>query len=202
MILAAGLAALAMAGAPAQAPPTARRSAAAGLRATWQPPRRCRGRRSARARPARRCRRRPLVRRAALSLSSPGAVRTPGLPAPSAPRAQPPPAAPPPPSTPGGEEPPAAAAALLVTARDTPSFSLSLSRRSVEAGPIVVDLYNLGEDPHDLRLERGSTRWQVPLTESMEVGTGSFSLQDGSWRLYCSLPGHAASGMEASLNAS
>jgi len=30
----------------------------------------------------------------------------------------------------------------------------SLSRRSVLAGPAIVELVNFGEEPHDLRLQR------------------------------------------------
>ena len=88
---------------------------------------------------------------------------------------------------------------LLVTARE---FSLTLSRQKVEPGPAIVQLYDFGEDPHDLNLQRegGLRVFQIPEILSGETGTLSLRLRKSSrYQLWCSLPGHAAKGMTASL---
>ncbi len=51
-------------------------------------------------------------------------------------------------AAPAAEPPPSR---LLVTARE---YSLTLSRAKLRAGPAIVQLYNFGEDPHDLNLRR------------------------------------------------
>ena len=88
---------------------------------------------------------------------------------------------------------------LLVTARE---FSLTLSRQKVEPGPAIVQLYDFGEDPHDLALQRvgGPTVFTIPETLPGETGSLSLRLRKASrYRLWCSLPGHAEQGMTASL---
>ena len=88
---------------------------------------------------------------------------------------------------------------LLVTARE---FSLTLSRPKVEAGDAIVQLYDFGEDPHDLALQRvgGPTIFTIPEIGPGETGSLSLRLRKASrYRLWCSLPGHAEKGMFASL---
>ncbi len=88
---------------------------------------------------------------------------------------------------------------LLVTARE---FRLTLSRPKVVAGEAIVQLYNFGEDPHDLRLQRrGSARIQA-VEEVGPGGTGELvtKLRRASrYRLWCSLSGHAELGMRATF---
>ena len=81
----------------------------------------------------------------------------------------------------------------MVTARE---FSLTLSRPSVPAGPALVELVNRGEDPHDLRVGAAGA---IPETLSGERGTVRATLAAGTYELFCSLPGHAALGMKATL---
>lgn len=91
---------------------------------------------------------------------------------------------------------------LLVTARE---FSFSLSRPKVDAGPAIVELYNYGEDPHDLRLQRvgGNRVYALGETAPGERGRLEPTLRRASrYRLWCSLPGHAALGMRATLRTS
>jgi hypothetical protein len=90
-------------------------------------------------------------------------------------------------------------ARLGVTARE---WSLVLSRAALPAGPARVQLQNLGEDAHNLRLERvdgTSSPLNVPLAEAGEVQDGSGALTVGSYKVYCALPGHDAAGMHARL---
>ena len=94
---------------------------------------------------------------------------------------------------------PRALARMQVVARE---FSLTLSRQSVAGGTVSVELDNHGEDPHDLRVERAddpATGFDFALTRPGGVATEKLDLAPGTWKLYCTLPGHAALGMSATV---
>lgn len=93
---------------------------------------------------------------------------------------------------------PPAPARLFVNARE---FSLVLSRQALEPGAARIQLYNDGEDGHDLRLKRvGGTRTlSIRETAPGTVKELDTILRAGKWRLWCSLPGHAKAGMRATL---
>ena len=81
-------------------------------------------------------------------------------------------------------------------------FSFTLSRPSVAAGDVIIELDNRGEDPHNLNLAKTGTV-DLPLTIE-EIGpltqaTGRFTLTPGTYRLWCSLPLHEEWGMTANL---
>jgi hypothetical protein len=108
-----------------------------------------------------------------------------------------PPAATTPPSAPAA---PSLGRFLSVSARE---FSLTLSRPAVAPGSVSVELRNVGEDPHDLVLspDDGS---HTPLASFAETPSGgvqrhSVALSAGRYLLWCSLPGHEAAGMSATL---
>jgi plastocyanin len=91
---------------------------------------------------------------------------------------------------------------LLVTANDNP-FRFNLSRTNVSAGVVTVQVYNGGEDEHDLHM--------VPEGEtSPEYSSGlvapegglaevDFDLTAGDWYLWCDVTDHEALGMNATL---
>jgi hypothetical protein len=90
-------------------------------------------------------------------------------------------------------------ARLGVTARE---WSLTLSRAALPAGRAIVQLQNLGEDAHNLRIERvdgTGSPLNVPLAEAGEVKEGDATLAPGDYKVYCALPGHDAAGMHARL---
>ncbi len=96
-----------------------------------------------------------------------------------------------------------APARMLVTARE---WSLTLSRGSVPAGAVTVQLYDEGQDAHNLnirRLGRGrrmvGRAQRVSLTQSGGLTQANWRLGPGRYELYCSLPGHAKLGMRAYL---
>jgi hypothetical protein len=98
---------------------------------------------------------------------------------------------------------PAVPARLLVQGSE---FRLALSRASLVPGRAVVQLANVGEDAHDLRLVRLDRRGhatgpvrRVPETQPGATAQWRGRLARGRWRLYCSLPGHARLGMRATL---
>jgi hypothetical protein len=83
-------------------------------------------------------------------------------------------------------------------------WSLVLSRSRLRAGPALVELVNMGEDDHDLRLRRLASRarartTRIATTLPGERGEAETRLAPGTYRLWCSLPGHAARGMRARL---
>jgi hypothetical protein len=91
---------------------------------------------------------------------------------------------------------PAPAARLGVTARE---WSLVLSRSTLPAGRVIVQLQNIGEDAHNLRIESAAAALDVPLAEAGELQQGDGALPAGDYKVYCALPGHEAQGMRARL---
>lgn len=105
-------------------------------------------------------------------------------------------------------------AALLIATPATPAvnparvqvsakeFFFALSRHSVVAGPAIVELYNLGEDPHDLRLQRlgGGRLWKTPVVFPGNYKDLDVTLVPGKYRLWCSIGNHRQLGMVATLS--
>jgi uncharacterized cupredoxin-like copper-binding protein len=97
-----------------------------------------------------------------------------------------------------------APAHLLVYAQE---WSLWPSRTSVPAGKVIVQLWNRGQDAHDLRIRRLDARGQmvgpvldeVRITLSGRVSQATWHLTAGRYELYCSMPGHLKMGMHARL---
>ena len=89
-------------------------------------------------------------------------------------------------------------ARLLVEARE---FNLVLSRLSVKPGPAIVQLANRGEDGHDLRLRRIGRRGGGRIAEARPGAVAEWEgrLRRGRYRLWCTLEGHRALGMRATL---
>jgi hypothetical protein len=98
---------------------------------------------------------------------------------------------------------PPAPAHMLVISQE---WSLLLSRGSVPHGKVSVELYNRGQDAHNLNIRRlqnsqpvGAAK-HVKLTGSGNLSQASWKLPKGRYVLYCSLPGHEQRGMRAVLN--
>ena len=94
-------------------------------------------------------------------------------------------------------------ARMLVYAQE---WSLYASRASVPAGRVVVQLWNRGQDAHDLRIRRLSHTGRmvgpaqaIAKTVSGSLGQGHWRLKPGRFELYCSLPGHLRRGMRMRL---
>jgi hypothetical protein len=92
---------------------------------------------------------------------------------------------------------------LLVYAQE---WSLWPSRTSLPSGSVNVELWNRGEDAHDLRLRRlrgghmvGPIHGAVKVTQSGGLSNASWKLAPGRYMLYCSMPGHYMKGMHTVL---
>jgi plastocyanin len=71
------------------------------------------------------------------------------------------------------------------------------NRVAVAAGTVTVSLRNVGVVLHDLRIE-GAPQLMVSATPGA-TATSTWSLKKGSYRIYCSITGHRAAGMEGIL---
>ena len=91
-----------------------------------------------------------------------------------------------------------APARMQVSAKE---FSYALSRHTVVAGPAIVELYNFGQDPNDLRMQRigGGRLWKTPLVFPGAYYDLEATLVPGRYRLWCSIANHRQLGMQAVL---
>jgi plastocyanin len=88
---------------------------------------------------------------------------------------------------------------VQVTAKE---YSFTLSRSEVPAGKVIVEFVNGGEDPHNLHLleaAEGSEAGAFPTSSPGIHLDLELTLRPGSYTLFCSLPGHEAKGMKATL---
>jgi hypothetical protein len=89
-----------------------------------------------------------------------------------------------------------APARLGVSARE---FHLVLSRASVKAGVVVIQLQNDGEDVHDLRVRRIGGVHLFRLTSPGDRSELAIRIRPGRYTLWCSVADHAQLGMRAVL---
>jgi plastocyanin len=81
-------------------------------------------------------------------------------------------------------------------------FKFVLSRPALAAGEAIVELDNQGEDPHNLNLQLADgegPEFQVGEVGSQKRSAQRFTLTAGTYRLWCSIPGHEELGMKALL---
>jgi plastocyanin len=89
-----------------------------------------------------------------------------------------------------------------VTAEDSGAFHFVLSRPTVPAGKVIVEFVNHGQDEHNLNAvepTEGSLEGSIPNTAPNAHPSLTLNLRPGSYTLFCSLPGHEAKGMKATL---
>jgi plastocyanin len=81
-------------------------------------------------------------------------------------------------------------------------FKFVLSRPSIAAGEAIVELDNQGEDPHNLNLQLADgegPEFHVGEIGSQKRTQARFTLPAGTYKLWCSIPGHEELGMKATL---
>ncbi|WP_027007042.1 plastocyanin/azurin family copper-binding protein [Conexibacter woesei] len=131
--------------------------------------------------------------------TTPAAAATPAAPTPAVDPTTSPAVVAPPTTPPTSDPAPAPLTRLQTTARE---WSLTLSRPTIAAGALSLQLVNAGEDAHDLHVRPaagGADLLSATTTASGATTTISGSLLAGTYTLYCSLPGHEAAGMHATL---
>jgi plastocyanin len=113
-----------------------------------------------------------------------------------------------PPSGSGDTPQPPSSQAVGVTVDDRTGYTARLSRASVTAGSVVVQLHNQGEDDHNLRVvptDHAGATVEFPLTGSGQNTTKTLALTAGKYRLFCTLTtpvNHETAGMNATLTVS
>jgi len=80
---------------------------------------------------------------------------------------------------------------------DASEMRYAPSRIAVAAGPITVVLHNVGLVHHDLRVDKIPTLFAEALPG--KSSTTTWQLAKGRYRIYCSVAGHRAAGMEGVL---
>jgi plastocyanin len=95
--------------------------------------------------------------------------------------------------------PPPPPARVQVVAQE---FRYALSRTTIKAGWAIIELRNVGEDAHDLRMRRvGGTRIYLwPVAQPGDTVDRQFKLLPGTYRLTCAVANHAQLGMAATLH--
>ena len=80
-------------------------------------------------------------------------------------------------------------------------YGLTLSRSSVPAGKVVLELVNRGQDEHNLNAAplEGPLTASIANTASGAVVDETLEMRPGSYTLFCSLPDHEQKGMKATL---
>ena len=104
-----------------------------------------------------------------------------------------------PPSEAPGEVEPPSVPHVQVSAVE---YSFTLSRTSVPAGKVILQFVNDGQDEHNLQVtegEEGPLAASFADTPSKGVGQLQLEMRSGSYTLLCSLHGHEAKGMKATL---
>ena len=88
---------------------------------------------------------------------------------------------------------------MSVAARE---FSYTLSRPVVATGEVTFELRNAGEDPHNMVVSPEGSHdalTSFPDLDPAGVATQELTLPAGRYYLWCSLEGHEAAGMHATL---
>lgn len=80
-------------------------------------------------------------------------------------------------------------------------FAFDPDNVSAAAGTIEFELTNTGASEHDIVVEEADDT-EVVRAAAGETATGSIELEAGTYTIYCSVPGHRASGMEGTLEVS
>lgn len=84
---------------------------------------------------------------------------------------------------------------MLVYARE---YTLNPSRRVVPAGRVVIQVVNIGEDPHDVAVRTAAGRTIAATPEVKPRGGRAelkLTLARGRYTLWCRVPGHLEHGM-------
>jgi plastocyanin len=102
-----------------------------------------------------------------------------------------------------------APAALAATTRPparmqvtSSEFDFVLSRTSLRQGRAIIQLVNLGEDPHDLALRRnakGARTYRTKAVLPEKYASISLRLYPGRYTLWCTIGDHRSQGMVATL---
>jgi len=104
----------------------------------------------------------------------------------------------------GAEQPeasakaPAAAAGKPVAVTEN-EFHVILAQKSLKPGAYTFVVKNAGKIQHDLAVQGGSVNTKTPLINPGSTAKLMVTLPAGTYTLFCTVPGHRAAGMVATL---
>lgn len=128
-------------------------------------------------------------------------------PAPTTPATAPGETAPTQPTTPAGTPEPEANAVGITADDHTNPYTYQPSHSTVKAGELTVQLINKGEDEHNMDMEKvgPGNAPEGPIVVAVSAASKGAStpttvdVEPGTYRMWCTLPGHAAKGMETTI---
>ena len=110
------------------------------------------------------------------------------------------------PAAPVVEQPASEPNALGVAAEDQGGFRYTLSRQTVKAGELIVQLNNRGEDPHTMDMQKVDAEEEPegPIVAEFSTAPGkqeteTVTVEPGTYRLWCTIGKHAMEGMETTI---
>ena len=110
--------------------------------------------------------------------------------------------------TPPASTPEPEANAVSITANDhTNPYGYAPSRKTVKSGELTVQLINMGEDEHNMDMEKvgPGNAPEGPIVVAVSAASNGNSkpttvdVEPGTYRMWCTLPGHAEKGMETTI---
>jgi uncharacterized cupredoxin-like copper-binding protein len=80
-------------------------------------------------------------------------------------------------------------------------YSIELvGAKSIHAGPLALDVKNVGKVPHDLAIEGGKGKEpKTPLIDPGKAARLQTNLTAGKYKFYCTVPGHEQLGMKTEV---
>ena len=104
--------------------------------------------------------------------------------------------------TPAPASSPAAATTLKLAASPAGQLAYDTKQLSAKAGKVTIDMTNSSPIEHDVAVAQGST--VIGQTPVFTGGSKSvtLNLKPGTYKFYCTVPGHRQAGMEGTLTVS
>lgn len=95
------------------------------------------------------------------------------------------------------------ASAQMVNVQAADTLKFEPSSITVKAGqPVQLTLSNTGQMQHDWSLDQGAAQPVKIVANAGQTATGTFTIQrPGPYTFICSVPGHAAAGMQGTITA-
>ena len=97
-------------------------------------------------------------------------------------------------STPSGTGNPA-----NVVVKGNDALKFDQAQYTAAAGAVVIELVNVGIQPHTLVIEKVSSFKKLAVNSKGDTSRGTANLEPGTYTIYCDVAGHRAAGMEATL---
>jgi uncharacterized cupredoxin-like copper-binding protein len=91
----------------------------------------------------------------------------------------------------------ASKSAIRVTERE---FKISLSATQVKTGVARFEIKNTGKFPHALAIAGHGVKARTKIIQPGKSAVLLVTLKEGSYSVWCPVPGHAAKGMKTSLS--